>query len=116
MLQHSFIVGCSAESSSLELNALDILLLRLLQLNASMKTVGSLCEGATEASGTLQQNPESDAVNNLLCLDAHLMYLPQCCNRVLTCGFSMQQEALNRAVSQTMLKPVFLDNWATKRE
>lgn len=69
VLQHSFIVGCSAESSSFELNALDILLFRLLQLNASVKTVGSLCERATEASGTLQ-NAVSDAVNNLLYLKA----------------------------------------------
>ena len=36
VLQHSFIVSCPAEGSSFELNAIYILLLRLLQLNASM--------------------------------------------------------------------------------
>ena len=36
VLQHGFIVSCPAEGSSFELNAIYILLLRLLQLNASM--------------------------------------------------------------------------------
>ena len=76
VLQHSLIIGCSAESSSLELNALDILLLRLLQLNASMKTVGSLSERATEASSTLQQNTESYAVNTFCALMQSWCALP----------------------------------------
>ena len=36
VLQDGFIIGCPAERSSLEFDAIDILLLRLLQLNASM--------------------------------------------------------------------------------
>lgn len=53
VLQHSFIIGCPAEGGSLEFNAIYILLLRLLQLNASVKAGGSLGERSTEACGTL---------------------------------------------------------------
>ena len=55
VLQHGFIISCPAEGSSFELNGIYILLLRLLQLNASMQTVGGLCERTTEACGALQQ-------------------------------------------------------------
>lgn len=53
VLQYSVIIGSTAEGSCFELNAVHVLLLRFLQLDATMETVGCLCQGATEACGTL---------------------------------------------------------------
>lgn len=58
MLQNSLVVGSPAEGSSLELNVVNILLLWLLQLNTSMKAVGSLCQRTAETRCALQNNME----------------------------------------------------------
>ncbi len=58
VLQNRFIVGGTAKGSSLELNAIDILLLWLLQLYASMEAICCFCKRVAEAGSPLQVTGE----------------------------------------------------------
>lgn len=53
MLQSGLVIGSTTEGCSFELNTVNILLLWLHELNASMKAIGCFSQRVAEASSTL---------------------------------------------------------------